>query len=87
MRSPDRVDRLSDPPDIDLADAAPIADWIEDQRSLLPVFAIVRAAVGAFLVGGLLIGVLPRSRPRGASTETSRAAGYERSRSIPNVPR
>ena len=69
VRSPDRVDRLSDPPDIDLADAASIADWIEDQRSLLPMLAIVCAAVGAFLVGGLLIGVLPRSQPGGASAE------------------
>lgn len=73
--SPDRVDRLSDPPDIDSADAASIADWIEDQRSLLPMFAIVCAAVGAFLVGGLLIGVLPRPVPGGAPPEAHWAAG------------
>lgn len=34
--------------------SASIADWIEDQRSLLPMFAIICAAVGALLVGGLL---------------------------------
>lgn len=63
VRSPDRATRLSDPPDVDLADAASIADWIEDQRSLLPLFAIVSAAVGAFLAGGLLVGALPRPEP------------------------
>lgn len=75
VRSPDRATRLSDPPDVDAADAASIADWIEDQRSVLPMFAVVAAAVGAFVIGGLLSGALPRSEPGGVSAEVLWTAG------------
>ncbi|MDA4894517.1 hypothetical protein PFZ55_47420 [Streptomyces sp. MS2A] len=60
VRSPEPYERLAGRPDVEAADAASIADWIEDQRSLLPMLAIVSAAVGAFLLGGLLLGVPPR---------------------------
>lgn len=61
-RNPGRVERLTDPPEVDSADAASIADWIEDQRwAPLPIFAAVLAAVGAILITGLLIGILPLS--------------------------
>lgn len=61
VRSTEPYERLTGRPDVDAADAASIADWIEDQRSLLPMLAIVSAAVGVFLLGGLLLDVLPRS--------------------------
>ncbi|QZY52373.1 hypothetical protein [Leucobacter tenebrionis] len=61
VRSPEPYERLTDPPDIDSADAASIADWIEDQRSALPMLAIVCAAVGAIVIGGLVLGILPRT--------------------------
>jgi len=61
VRSPEPYDRLPGRPDVDPEGAASIADWIEDQRSLLPMFAFVFAGVGAVLVGGLLFGILPLS--------------------------
>lgn len=60
---PDRIARLSDAPEVGSADAASIADWVEDQRSVLPMLAIVCATVGLILVGGLLLGALPLSGP------------------------
>ncbi|MFI6346407.1 hypothetical protein [Streptomyces sp. NPDC050560] len=63
MRSPEGIDRLRDPPDVDAADAASIVDWLENQRSLSPLFTIVSAAVGALLADGLLIGLVRRPNP------------------------
>lgn len=74
-RSPGPIDRLDDPPDIDAADAASIADWIEDQRSLLPMFATIAAAVGAVLVGGLLLHILPLPDRGGLSSGAQRTGG------------
>ena len=39
VRSPHRIDRMSDPPEVDSADADSIANWLENQRwSLLSHF-------------------------------------------------
>lgn len=75
VQSPDRIVRLSDPPEVDSADAASIADWIQDRRSLLPMLAVVIGAVGLILVGGLLIGVLPLPAPGGTSAAVQWKAG------------
>lgn len=73
--SPLPFGRLNDPPEIDSADATSIADWIEDQRRLLPTLAIVCAAVGVILIGGLLLGVFPRSGPGETPTSAKWAGG------------
>ncbi|MGI6877698.1 hypothetical protein [Microbacterium sp. gxy059] len=75
VRSPASSERLADPPDADAADAASIADWIEDQRSVLPLLAIVSAVVGVLLIGGLLIGSLPRPEERAGGAAALWAAG------------
>lgn len=74
-RSPDQIHRLTDPPDVDSADAASMIDWIEDQKSMLPMFAIAASAIGVIIVGGLFPGVLPLSGQRSQDEGGLWAAG------------
>ncbi|MBA0053359.1 hypothetical protein E0L36_21515 [Streptomyces sp. AJS327] len=75
VRSPAPYERLTDPPDAGAADADSIADWIEDQRSVLPMLAIVSAAVGAIVIGGLMISVPPRPGDGAAKASVQWATG------------
>ncbi|MFD2757017.1 hypothetical protein [Gulosibacter faecalis] len=59
--SPDPITRLTDPPEVESADFASTLDWLGEQRSMLPAFAVVAAVVGAIVLGGLAVGVLPMS--------------------------